>query len=610
MQINRGSEWRRWELHLHTPFTKKEDNYSGETPDEKWDNFYAAITNYIGEGTDPMHSICAIAITDYLSIDNYLKVCSDKRLPDSVKLVMPNVELRMKPVASDSPINIHCIFDPSIAGELESRFFANLKFEYNFNHYGATRSELIRLGRDFQGARPITEDEAFKIGLDQYVISIETLSDVFKNNPQLREKTIIVVSNKSNDGASGLRTHSDYFVGNVSQLEATRRAIYQLSDMVFSPNPKDIAYFLGEGPDNLDTVKEKCGSLMPCIHGCDARSNSKVFAPDNDRFCWIKADPTFEGLKQVLYEPKERVRISSTIPDTKPGYYVIDRVEIPGNENFSPEPLYFSDKLTYIIGGKSTGKSLLLHNMAMAIDEDQVKRKQETAETNVKRIPELKVYWRDGVCSSDRDKQKKIVYIPQTYLNRLSDEEQETTEIDTIIQDIVLQDGKCREAYHIMADKIAEKKQEVAKSIVDFLKIVSEREELFEQCKAIGDKESIISEMHGLNAQLEQLSQEYNVTEVEIKKYQQSMENIQSEKGKLIAISKEITAIKELATIVDVKPLVLKKLTICNDPMSKAVEKVKRMADETWTVEQEEILLTWQLNNRELACQRREKEVE
>lgn len=141
-----------------------------------------------------------------------------------------------------------------------------------------------------------------------------------------------------------------------------------------------------------------------------------------------------------------------------------------------------------------------------------------------------------------------------------------------------------------MADKIAEKKQEVAKSIVDFLKIVSEREELFEQCKAIGDKESIISEMHGLNAQLEQLSQEYNVTEVEIKKYQQSMENIQSEKGKLIAISKEITAIKELATIVDVKPLVLKKLTICNDPMSKAVEKVKRMADETWTVEQEEIL--------------------
>lgn len=81
----------------------------------------------------------------------------------------------------------------------------------------------------------------------------------------------------------------------------------------------------------------------------------------------------------------------------------------------------------------------------------------------------------------NKDKQRKIVYIPQTYLNRLSDEEQETTEIDAIIQEIVLQDEKCSEAYKLMARKIAEKKQEVAKTIVDFLKIVADRTELNEQ---------------------------------------------------------------------------------------------------------------------------------
>ena len=166
--MNRGSEWRRWELHLHTPFTQKEDRYSGKTPDEKWDNFYSSISNYIGDGSDPLHSICAIAVTDYLSIDNYLKVCKDQRLPDSVKLVFPNVELRMKPIAADSPINIHCLFDPSIAGELESRFFSNLRFEYNQNQYSATRSELIRLGRDFQGSPSLSEEEAFSVGLSQY----------------------------------------------------------------------------------------------------------------------------------------------------------------------------------------------------------------------------------------------------------------------------------------------------------------------------------------------------------------------------------------------------------------------------------------------------------
>ena len=45
--MNRGSEWRRWELHLHTPFTKKADQYIGKTTDEKWDNFYTSICDYI-----------------------------------------------------------------------------------------------------------------------------------------------------------------------------------------------------------------------------------------------------------------------------------------------------------------------------------------------------------------------------------------------------------------------------------------------------------------------------------------------------------------------------------------------------------------------------------
>ena len=102
-------------------------------------------------------------------------------LSDSVKLVFPNVELRMKPIAADSPINIHCLFDPSIAGELESRFFSNLRFEYNQNQYSATRSELIRLGRDFQGSPSLSEEEAFSVGLSQYVISFETLSNIFES---------------------------------------------------------------------------------------------------------------------------------------------------------------------------------------------------------------------------------------------------------------------------------------------------------------------------------------------------------------------------------------------------------------------------------------------
>lgn len=71
---NRGSEWRRWDLHIHTPQTRKNDQYQGETVEEKWDKYYKDINNYIGDGSDPLKNIAVIGITDYMSIENYKKL--------------------------------------------------------------------------------------------------------------------------------------------------------------------------------------------------------------------------------------------------------------------------------------------------------------------------------------------------------------------------------------------------------------------------------------------------------------------------------------------------------------------------------------------------------
>lgn len=106
----RGSEWRRWDLHVHTPGTQKNDQYKGSSLEEKWNNFYNAINNYVGNGSDPQKNIAVIGITDYLSVDNYFRVKEEKRLPSSVKLVLPNVELRMSPLSEKGPVNIHFFF--------------------------------------------------------------------------------------------------------------------------------------------------------------------------------------------------------------------------------------------------------------------------------------------------------------------------------------------------------------------------------------------------------------------------------------------------------------------------------------------------------------------
>lgn len=36
MEYKKGSEWGRWDLHIHTPETKKNDCFTGSTPEEKW----------------------------------------------------------------------------------------------------------------------------------------------------------------------------------------------------------------------------------------------------------------------------------------------------------------------------------------------------------------------------------------------------------------------------------------------------------------------------------------------------------------------------------------------------------------------------------------------
>ena len=84
--------------------------------------------------------------------------------------------------------------------------------------------------------------------------------------------------------------------------------------MLFSGRPGERDFWLGlRTPEDMETIM-RLGGFKPCIHGSDAHEIARLFRPDQDRFCWIKADPTFEGLKPLLYEPEDRVHIGPTPP--------------------------------------------------------------------------------------------------------------------------------------------------------------------------------------------------------------------------------------------------------------------------------------------------------
>jgi len=596
-----GSEWRRWDLHIHTPETNKEDSYSGSTREEKWDNFYRCISEYVGDGSDPSKAITVLGITDYVTIDNYKKIIADNRLPECVKPVIPNIEMRMTPVASQSPVNIHFLFDPAIVDQLETRFFNQLKIDIGGRPYHPVRSELIALGKT---KLPDQTDEGvlLKEGVELFVISKDAIDAVMKVDPDLRNHVLIGVSNSSTDGLSGVGRGDMYKIGTGSQMEAVVDSIFKMCDFVFSGKPGDVEYFLGKKNGHKCTkqdVIKRCGSLMPCIIGSDAHKNEELFEPDLKRYCWIKADPTFNGLRQILYEPETRVRIQEVQPERKEQYYVIEGVSfgetavddsIAGTDlkGVFPESIVpFNDHLNCIIGGKSTGKSLLLHNIAYAIDPAQVRKKCGDLKPGAKDsiIDGVTVRWKDGTLSTSSDAQHdhKIVYIPQTYLNRLSESEDESTDIDSIIESIVFSKKDNKDAFAKMKFDLDSLKKRTDSDIYQLRTLQGEVEELVEQQKEIGTREGIKKEIDDKEKRRKDISAALSISEEEIKKYSDAEHETTELEGVIRRLTREKESIENIETVVQV--LDFGTLDLSDDiqkMLNSACSLAVQVADKSW----------------------------
>lgn len=607
-EYSRGSEWRRWDLHVHTPGTNKNDQYEGTTIEECWDGFYRTISDYVGDGSDKVKSIVSIGITDYLSIENYKKVIAEKRLPDTIKLVIPNVELRMTPMSRNEGINIHFLFNPVVVDELEDRFFSKLSFEYKDRPYSATKAQLVSLGKALDSS--LTEDKAYLKGVGQFIPSVDSLKKLFSNDPELRENTIIIVSNSSNDGVTGAANNFSHIEANSSDFDATRQSIYQFVDAIFSGNPSDISYFLGEKSDSPDEVIRKCGSLKPCFHGCDAHTNAKLFEPDNQRYCWIKSDPSFNGLKQVLYEPKDRVRISPLMPEEKSDYHVIDRIVID-DPDFSPEPIQFNDKLSCIIGGKSTGKSILLHNLALTIDKNQVEEKTEKSKTKTRVLTKVKVFWKDGEVNETgvQNDSHKIVYIPQTYLNQLSDENEEKTEIDSIIEEIILQNDNARISHEQMLKEIREYKPSLDKRIYDAVQISEEIQSIKKEMAEIGSRAGIEKQLDGLKEQKEIESKELSISEEDISKYDTVVSELTKLNVQLQTIENDISIVDSIVSVVIPVETDKAMSDDVRKDISDAVSMIKEKADELWKEYKLKIIQKYQTKREKTVTDMRNSEI-
>ncbi len=502
-QYKSGSKWRRWDLHLHTPETLKEDQYSGSTPEEKWENFCNDINSSDAD-------VSVVGITDYLLIDNYKKFLAhiqSGKITKKFNLVIPNIELRLTPVTADGKaLNLHLLIDPDFVDQLDSRVYSKLKIKAGNTEYTAVRADLIRLGKTVDAAA--NDDVAYKKGAEKFVIDFDTLKGVFDNDPDLRNHCLIIVSNSSNDGATGVVEHSAFFTGNGSDLDVKRQAIYKFVDAIFSANPSDRTYFLGKSQsDTRDIVITKCGTLKPCVHGCDAHTNAKIFKPDQNRFCWIKANPTFEGLRQILFEPEERICVQELEPDEKELYRIIDKVVLD-DTNFTSDPIELNPNLNVIIGSRSSGKTTLLNSIAKAIDSAEFYARHRDIPL-IKEPPKANVFWLDGTQSSNPDIQKGITYIPQNYINSLAEATEENSPILEIAENALFDsESSISQKRKELNSKIEQISRSIGNDVYQLFVLRKQITEQKDKIKKIGDKKGIEEQIKKIDAEIAKLQKD------------------------------------------------------------------------------------------------------
>ena len=550
----KGSEWRKWDLHVHTKRTLKNDQFKSKT----FDKFCVSLFKKALE-----KEIAAIGITDYFNINNYKKVkefvsnidlftdftCEEKKKIKHI-LILPNVELRMMPVTDSSKlVNIHCLFNPDYECFLENDFFGNLDYsagtgeKYKMNNQG-----MIDLGKSLDPS--LDDDMAYKKGIDTFVVTHSDLQKLLDENKRFRDNVIVAVSNSNKDGASAFQKHYDLFEDDaVGSLDAVRKSIYSISDCIFSSNEKDINYFSGLKKDNKEVVKKKCGSIKPCIHGSDAHTEDKLFSPDQDKYCWIKANPTFEGLKQIIYEvdPGERVKISPVMPDQKDSYKVIRKIKFSNTNDF-PEEIEFNQNLCSIIGSRSSGKSALLAYVAHSIDV-------KLAEKMVQGPGEGENYHWDKIkvkCSTEWDNGKlnnespgKIVYIPQNYL---FEESMNSDEIKEKIQPVLFKKLPDFEVKYTQTEKnIYLYNQQISEQVDNYFDLSDSMKYFDEQLKNLGNKSVIEKEKGEIQLKIKKLKEKNQLREEDITLYQKINADLSTHQNRVEEIKTELLQISNVS---------------------------------------------------------------
>lgn len=525
-----GSEWRKWDLHIHVPGTKLNDGYQAMNGKPDWDRFADVL-----EHSD----VAVFGITDYFCVTTSLDFIKHfkERHPNSEKLLLINLELRLNETVNGNTqmVDFHVIFRDSVPDQKIIEFTTNLKTQIT-----------DAKGREKTCAELTASSDFNSVSVTRGAVR-DAFSETFGSKAEATDYLLYIAPANNN----GLRAER----GN-KRKENLADEIDKVVHAIFGKGTDNAAYYL-----RTDRYSDKSqpSKPKPVFGGCDAHSFDqleswlgKSLEDQSTRqvVTWVKADPTFEGLQQTLVEPADRVTISELRPDNKDLYKVIRSVTFEGSNHF-PDEIVFNPNLNAIIGSRSSGKSALLAHIAYAIDPVYTVRQQVLAtrakESEVGPAAGLswkavesttcRVQWADGTTNGG-----SVIYIPQNWLYQISDNPKEVTnKIRPVIESRY---GPFFREYERLTSSINNANAAIERAAAKWFEQAGELEKLNAEIKQVGDKEAIIAARDKIKAQIEELRAASQLSANDLEEYQSIRNELNTKQARISEIEVEVEQIQ------------------------------------------------------------------
>lgn len=454
--MERGSEWRQWDLHVHTPASF---HWTGSRLDE--DPRSPGNATIIDEMIRTINAAkpAVFAIMDYWTFDGWFALQHRLRQPGApqlLKTVFPGIELRLA-APMQHRLNAHVIFSETVGDQILRDFLSHLMLEIvdrplsrdALIHYARSVGADLVSKHGFKRAEVESDPiVALRAGSSIAELHVESYKRAIAQVPEAL--AVGLMPYDTSDGLSDVdwTKHYAYFI-----------SLFRSSPIFESRKPELRDAFLGQ---TTDTNAKWIGNFQAALNniprlvvsGSDA--HQFVGATNNPdkrgygdfpsgRITWIKADPTFLGLRQAILEPARRSYIGATPPKlatvNQRRSHFIDRLRVDktGTSQSVRDPwldgceLAFNVDLVAIIGNKGSGKSALADVLALLGNSSQRshfsflrKDRFRGKSGDPARQFEGTLTWRDGTSQQRNlnedpppESVERVRYVPQGHFEEL-----------------------------------------------------------------------------------------------------------------------------------------------------------------------------------------------